>query len=79
MSVKINLNSIEKIRNFCESAYVSPCKITLKSDIYIVNGKSILGVFSLDLSKDIDCDIEGSDTDVKSFMSTLNSLDVISN
>ena len=54
MSKKIiNLNKITDISKFIEIASTIPSKVFVSSDEYVVDGKSILGIISLDLSKDI--------------------------
>lgn len=68
-TVKIYLNEIDTVKKFCQIAYLAEgLKITLHSGKYVVNGKSILGVFSLDLSKPIDCDIEGDEKAIADFI-----------
>lgn len=49
----INLNKITDINKFIEIASTIPSKVFVSTDEYVVDGKSILGVMSLDLSKDI--------------------------
>ena len=49
----IMLTSIEDVRNFVAMAAEKDYDIDLVSGKYIVNGKSIMGVFSLDLTKPI--------------------------
>lgn len=50
---KINLNTLDKIKDFINVAYQLDCKLDLISGIYSVNGKSIMGIFRLDLSRPI--------------------------
>lgn len=40
-----------------------PYEIDLKSDKYVVDAKSILGIFSLDLSKPLTVEIHSDDCD----------------
>lgn len=49
----IMLTSIEDVRNFVELANEKEYDIELISGKYVVNAKSIMGVFSLDLTKPI--------------------------
>ena len=49
----IMLSSIEDVRSFVAMAAEKDYDIDLISGKYIVNGKSIMGVFSLDLTKPI--------------------------
>lgn len=52
--IEINLNSIEKVKEFVNLAtYHVAGDIDLISGKYTVDGKSIMGIFSLDLSKTI--------------------------
>ncbi len=50
---KIKLNSIADVKSFANAANEVPCEVEVSSSRYIVDGKSILGLFSLDLSKDV--------------------------
>ena len=52
-TVKIRLSSIEAVRNFVEIVRKFEGDIDLSSGRYIVDAKSIMGIFSLDLSKPI--------------------------
>ncbi len=56
-TVRISLNSIDKVKSFCEAAARFDCDLDLISGRYIIDAKSIMGIFSLDLSKDIDLNI----------------------
>ena len=54
---KIDLNSIKHVKEFVNIACSFTGDIILKSDRYVVDGKSIMGIFSLDLSKPIEVEI----------------------
>lgn len=54
---KINLCSIQSVKDFVTQTNNFTGDITLKSDRYIVDGKSIMGIFSLDLSKPIEVEV----------------------
>ena len=64
-TVKIRLSSIEAVRNFVEIVRKFEGDIDLSSGRYIVDAKSIMGIFSIDLSKPIKVDVhsEGEDAD----------------
>lgn len=49
----IILKDFEAVKNFVDIANEKPYDIELLSGKYIVNAKSIMGVFSLDLTKPI--------------------------
>ena len=51
--VKIRLSSIEDVRNFVELVRQFEGDIDLARGRYIVDAKSIMGIFSLDLMKPI--------------------------
>lgn len=51
--LKILLDTIDKIKDFVTTACSVPCEITLESGKYRVDGKSIMGVFSLDTTHEI--------------------------
>lgn len=48
------LNTIDNVRDFVEIANSKEYEITLKSGDIIVNAKSIISVFSLDLTKPVE-------------------------
>ena len=58
MEKKIILNSIDKVKEFATKAGHFEENITLQSGRYVVNGKSIMGIFSLDLTQPMDMIIE---------------------
>lgn len=47
----IRLNTIDAVRRFAGIVTAFDGDVLLKSGRYVVDGKSILGIFSLDLSK----------------------------
>lgn len=53
-SLKISLNSIEKVKSFVNIISEFKSEFDLTSGRYIVDAKSIMGIFSLDLSKPIE-------------------------
>lgn len=50
---KLMLDNIDKVRQFVNIAMSKDYDIELLSGKYIVNAKSIMGVFSLDLTKPV--------------------------
>ncbi len=65
-TVKITLNSIEKVKSFVNMIVKFDCDFDLVSGRYVIDAKSIMGIFSLDLSKPIELNIhtDGKDLDV---------------
>ncbi len=56
-SVYISLNSIEKVKQFVNLINAYDSDFDLSSGRYIIDAKSIMGIFSLDLSKALRLDI----------------------
>ena len=53
-TLQISLNSIDKVKSFVNDITKFDCDFDLVSGRYVIDAKSIMGIFSLDLSKDID-------------------------
>ena len=56
-TVQISLNSIDKVKSFVNSISQFDYDFDLISGRYVIDAKSIMGIFSLDLSKPIDLNI----------------------
>jgi len=50
-TVKVSLNTVEKVKGFVNTVSPLDGDFDLVSDRYVVDAKSIMGIFSLDLSK----------------------------
>ncbi len=57
VTVKICLNSIDKVKSFVNDLTKFDSDFDLVSGRYVIDAKSIMGIFSLDLSKPIDLNI----------------------
>ena len=53
-TVQISLNSIDKVKSFVNSITQFDFAFALISGSYVIDAKSIMGIFSLDLSKPIE-------------------------
>ncbi len=60
-SVKISLNSIDKVKSFVNEIAKFDSDFDLVSGRYVIDAKSIMGIFSLDLSKPITLNIHAED------------------
>ncbi len=60
-TVKISLNSIDKVKAFVNDITRFDYDFDLVSGRYVIDAKSIMGIFSLDLSKPIDLNIHAED------------------
>lgn len=56
-TVQISLNSIDKVKSFVNEIAKFDYDFDLISGRYVIDAKSIMGIFSLDLSKPIDLNI----------------------
>ena len=56
-TVKISLNSIDKVKSFVNDLTKFDTDFDLISGRYVIDAKSIMGIFSLDLSRPIDLNI----------------------
>ena len=56
-TVSISLNSIDKVKSFVNDITKFDHDFDLVSGRYVIDAKSIMGIFSLDLSKPIELNI----------------------
>lgn len=69
-TVKISLNSIDKVKSFVNDLTKFDTDFDLVSGRYVIDAKSIMGIFSLDLSKPIDLNIH-SENQIDEILTTL--------
>ena len=69
-TVKISLNSIDRVKSFVNDINRYDYDFDLVSGRYIIDAKSIMGIFSLDLSKPITLNIH-ADKNIDEIMQTL--------
>ena len=62
-SVPIKLGYAEEVKTFVNTVNRYPYDVDLRSGRHVVDAKSILGIFSLDLSKPITMDVYSDDCD----------------
>ena len=70
-TVKISLNSIDKVKAFVNEISKFDCDFDLVSGRYVIDAKSIMGIFSLDLSKPIDLNIHADGAALDTVMGTV--------
>ncbi len=71
-TVQISLTSIDKVKSFVNDISKFDFDFDLVSGRYVIDAKSIMGIFSLDLSKPIDLNIHTDGSDLESVLSVLN-------
>ena len=60
-TVEVSLNSIDKVKSFVNILTKYDDDFDLVSGRYIIDAKSIMGIFSLDLSKPINLNIHATE------------------
>ncbi len=65
IAVKISLNSIDKVKSFVNDISGFNAEFDLVSGRYVIDAKSIMGIFSLDISKPIDLNIHTDEDDAE--------------
>ena len=71
-TVRISLNSIDKVKSFVNDLVrFTDVDFDLVSGRYVIDAKSIMGIFSLDLSKPIDLNIHADESKLDEIVDTL--------
>ena len=70
--VQISLKSIEDVKHFVQSLTMFDGEFELISGKYIVDAKSILGLFSVDLSKPVTLRIEVTDSKLDDILNAIS-------
>lgn len=70
---RILINGIDEVKEFCSLASKQNFDIDVKSPgtRYVIDAKSIMGLFSLDLSKQIEVIMHATETEAKSFIDAI--------
>ena len=71
-TLQISLNSIDKVKSFVNEITKYDNDFDLLSGRYVIDAKSIMGIFSLDLSKPIDLNIH-ADSNLDDILAALDS------
>ena len=74
-TIKININSIDKVKKFVNIITQFDNDFDLVAGRYVIDAKSIMGIFSLDLSSDLDLVIQ-KDTDMDKILDALKEFTV---
>ena len=70
-TVDISLNSIDRVKHFVNDINRFDNDFDLVSGRYVIDAKSIMGIFSLDLSQPISLCIHADDSDIDNIMKML--------
>ncbi|MCI6914941.1 MAG: HPr family phosphocarrier protein [Lachnospiraceae bacterium] len=69
-TVKVSLNSIDKVKSFVNDISGFKADFDLVAGRYVIDAKSIMGIFSLDISKPIQLNIY-ADKDVDQILESI--------
>ena len=75
-TIKVSLNSIDKVKQFFNDINRYSYDFDLVSGRYVIDAKSIMGIFSLDLSQPIDLNIHAEGADLEEVLKTLSVYEV---
>ena len=70
-TVQVSLNSIDKVKTFVNTITSFPNDFDLISGRYVIDAKSIMGIFSLDLSRPIDLSIHADGAELETILKAL--------
>lgn len=70
----VQLNSISDVKALVTSSTMMQCDIDVLSGRYLVDAKSIMGLFSLDLGKPVIIQIHGTEEQYEEFYSAIKEM-----
>lgn len=70
-TVKISLSSIEQVKSFVNTVTKFDHDFDLVSGRYVIDAKSIMGIFSLDLFKPIELNIHADESEIPAILEEL--------
>lgn len=71
LSFKITLSSVSDVKQFVDAAAQYSGDVDVISGRYTVNGKSIMGLFSIDLADPVRVDVQGSGEEAAAFQASV--------
>ena len=75
-TIKISLNSIDKVKSFVNDITKFDYDFDLVSGRYVIDAKSILGIFSLDLSSPIELMIHSDGDQLEEVLQVLSKYEI---
>lgn len=76
--MKVKFNTFDKVNSFVKVASSIDGDIFVRSGRYVVNGSSVMGVYSLDLSKELEVDIfENVEGEANKFIEKIKELNIV--
>ena len=72
--IRVRMSTIEDVKHFVTEANAQVSDIDVVSGRYLVDAKSLLGLFSLDLTKPVDVVVHGTPGDRERFAQAIERL-----
>ena len=69
---QIKLNTINEVKEFVNIVLQCPYDVDLVSGRYIIDAKSLMGIFSLDLTRPIDLEADIDSDDVEDLLNKID-------
>lgn len=70
--VNVQLTSINDVKEFVNAACKQMCDIDIISGRYVIDAKSIMGIFSIDLAKPVTVSVNGTEEEFKVFCEAIS-------
>ena len=70
----VSLTSISDVKKFVDAATRCSAEIDVLSGRYVINAKSIMGLFSLDVAKPVKVEFHGTDAESDAFRKDIAAL-----
>ena len=70
-NLMVSLNTIDKVKSFVHTISGFSCDFDLVSGRYVIDAKSIMGIFSLDLSKPVQLTIHATGEELEEMTKAL--------
>lgn len=74
LEFEVTLTSINHVKEFVTAASMMSCEIDVTSGRYTIDAKSIMGLFSLDLTKPITVQVRGTEAQGQEFRDAVKEL-----
>jgi len=76
--MRVKFNTFDKVNQFIRTTTSLESDVFVKSGKYVVDGKSVMGLYSLDLSKELEVEIiEKTYGEAEKFTKQLSALDIL--
>lgn len=68
----VSLSSIDDVKSFADAASHCDCEVDVLSGRYVINAKSIMGLFSIDLTKPVRVEVHGTQAQGTAFETSVS-------